>query len=236
MAIIKTRSFIEDLRRTLHSFWDKDNCCIRTEVENIFTSRKLSEDRKRLIKRFCVLLMDTDFIRDSAVKEYLCSLGETYEDVGKRLNVNPDRIKRRVFYYCSMSDKYCGKIPAKFGETFLTEILTCPGQDISQIEQAINREYVRCCGIYNPQDEILLSIPHGSNTKQSDDAEFERFISVISPYIKLEMDRVKNSLTAKQCGYFWYLVNNQYDLSGVDYERFTRLKTICSETQNTPGV
>jgi hypothetical protein len=44
------------------------------------------------------------------------------------------------------------------------------------------------------------------------------------PFTKKEIERATSELTSEQRGYYWYLVNNQHRLQGVDEERWNELK------------
>ena len=230
MATTEGRNFVERLRQVIYSLWDKETGELRDIEVSIYLPKRLSEKRKRVLRRLVMVLMQTDFIKDETVKEYLSSYGDSYEDVGRRINANPARIKRKVFYYCSVSEKWPGKLMEKFGDLFLVEIMDYPGHDITRIEQAINQEYIKYFGLYNLQDELVLEIPYRYQMDKIEDAEFNEFKEAIKPYTKREIERVKKSLTVAQRGYFWFLVNNQYGLQGKDLERFKELKALLGIT------
>ena len=136
MPSINGRTFTEQIRDVIYVFWDNENKQLREQPIMTFIPRKISDDRKALLRLFTKLLVDTDFINDLGAREYLASKGETYKDVANRLNLNADTVRKRVFYYCSVSNLK-GKIVEKFGDTFLTEIIQYPNHDITSIEQAI---------------------------------------------------------------------------------------------------
>lgn len=219
MPSINGRTFTEQIRDVIYVFWDNENKQLREQPIMTFIPRKISDDRKALLRLFTKLLVDTDFINDLGAREYLASKGETYKDVANRLNLNADTVRKRVFYYCSVS-KLKGKIVEKFGDTFLTEIIQYPNHDITSIEQAINKELIKYLGLKDLQKDIQIDIPRMRGCTDLNDEEFEEFIDIIKPYITKFKETNQMRLTTRQCSYFWWLVNNQYCLKDKDLERF----------------
>ena len=158
------------------------------------------------------------------------SRGYSYKEVGDRMHLNPDNIRKRVFYYCSVSAKMPGKLVEKFGDTFLTEILYYPNHDITEIEVKINKELIKYLGLKDIQANIDLPIPHKRGTTELTGGEFDEFVTFIKPYILIQKKLISESITNEQAAYFWYLINNQYCLKGIDAERFNKLVEI-TETE-----
>lgn len=229
MPSVNGRAFTEQIREVIYAFWDKEKGELRERPILLFLGRNISAERKLLLQRITLLFMTTEFICDAGAREYLASKGETYNEVADRMNLNSDTIRKRVFYYCSVSDKKCGKVVEKFGDMFLTEILNYPNHDISKIEIAVNNELIKYLGLTDLQKNIEVDIPHKRGCSYIDDNEFEDFINIIKPYITKIKEQNRGKITDRQAGYFWYLINNQYCLKDTDAERFNTLKEMIND-------
>ena len=230
MPTISGHNFIIKIRNTVAAFCDIPNETVRDLPDRNYLQQPLTKEGIITLRNFAKLIAYTDFISDKYVKEYLTSGRESYESVAKRLNTDSNNLRKRVFYYCSVSKKRPGKIVRIFGDQFLTDIISFRRKDLEEIDFKLNRELAKQLGLQDVQKDIDIVIPGYKQTDELSSTEFDSFIDVIRPYTKTFKKQAVKNLTREQCGYFHYLVNNQHSLKGEDAERFDLILSMVDGT------
>lgn len=231
MPTVKGRYFTSCIRDTISAFYDVKNETFRDRPDTWRIGRYISKDAEEVLRMFTQLIVTTRFINDDNVKYFLIHRGENYEEAARKRNMSEAYLRKRVYYYCSASDKHPGKIAQKFGVDLFDEIRSSKQESIVKIRTAINNELVKYLGVTNLQNQIILEVPHYSDTVVLSDSEFDVLFNKLKPYIKRVMDETRSELTRRECSYFWHLMNNQYSLSDMDIPRYNRFCECCFDNE-----
>jgi hypothetical protein len=220
----KGKNIIDDIKDLIFALYDVDAKKFKDRPEIGMLDRDITYEGLDILKRFVQLIVETNYIPDVQVRRFLCIYNKTYVEIAEELNITPEALRKKVFYYCSKSEKNPGKIKRDFGDQFIHDINCYPRRSFNDISDKINEQLSKQLGLINPQSELLIKIPKGQWCNELDESEFQTFLITIMPFTKKEIERATSELTSEQRGYYWYLVNNQHRLQGVDEERWNELK------------
>lgn len=221
--------FLYELKGIAYDMVD-NNGNFRTIPIGMIGTRKLSNDRIRLLQCFLSLIKDTDMVSNET-KYYVFNRYITKKGVNEELNeLLKDKGKQYKYNTTASKINYDQtKLEKQFGNEMLSDIIlrTNNSDDIKRHTNNIIQAYLK----YNSnkaedlRNNIALELDKDTLCSELDDEKFKTFITVISPYLKSHMKMISSIIDADSVGYFNYLLYSPI-LSDVDKTRLDELKQL----------
>lgn len=205
-----------------------NNGNFRTVPIGTIGTRRLSNDRIRLLQYIISLVKDTDIVtqetklyvfnRYISIKDVNIEINRVLEPTGKQYSYNTTASK--IAY-----DR--DKLQKLLGTDILADIaFRSENEDKIKIhtKNVINAHIKYGKHIKKDlRDGLALEINKNYLCTELDEDKFDQFLSDISPYLKSHMEKIAEEIDKDSVGYFNYLLYSPM-LSDVDKQRLEKLK------------
>jgi hypothetical protein len=203
-------SILTGIKEVIYEMTDKQaSLVVRKEPipNGNLAKKELSSERIEFLRLFVNLLLNTTFITEKT-KLYVSEKHSSYVSLAEKLQkeqgleINPSTLQSTVWL-----DK--NKIERYFTSKVLLDVIEYTNTDISRYI-ATAKELINKYGQSSLLTKnIIIKLPdcEVQNTKVSD-AEFNDFISTISPYIKSQAQYVSENTSTSLVGYCKYILNS----------------------------
>lgn len=200
-------------------------------------TRKLSDDRIKLLQNFISLLRDTQIVTRET-KLYIFTRYINIRGVNELLNEEAkEHGGKEVNYNTTMSkigyDRL--KIEKIFSPTFLSDIiLECNNEEIiAHHTESLVKAYMKYgeSNMSKLRDNLALDLSKDCLCLELDDERFNGFLSVIMPYIKSHMAKIASELDKECIGYFNYLLVSPIK-TDIDKERLSYIEQLLGPQEN----
>lgn len=190
-------------------------------------ARNLSKERIHNLQSIIRLLLSTGFT-SYETKYYLTHKGysasmvyEELRDSGyyNKLNTTDEIAVRNKISFDQR------KMNTKIGETAAVDMLSMATKDSIYMEK-VNQQFA-ILGKHKSKDGLIIDFDKNAICTELEDEDFENFITIIEPYFKTSVEKVKSTISPNEVGYFNYLLNCPTEvLNGVDLERKNRINEL----------
>ncbi|MEM4385676.1 MAG: hypothetical protein QXD03_03920 [Candidatus Anstonellales archaeon] len=215
-------TFLQELKEVIYCLVD-DNGKFRVMPIGSLGKMKLDKERIDLLIKLIKFIQDTDFLCRET-KMYIFNKYITLKGVNEQLNYELGKNKIKLKNTISKIQYDKTKLEKRFGTEFFMDVLS-RNKNINKYNTIINQLYAEY-GDREWKKKLVIDIPIGEVGESVSDEEFDEFIGMIKPYIVSQVEYIKGELNKNVCGYIYYLMSKQGDLTGIDKERYNRLKLL----------
>lgn len=213
---------IKQLKGLIADVYDKKEEKVSDSCSGRYALLKEDSTREEAAILLAHVLLDTGYF-SLTTRLAIISLYSTCQSVQNELRIkyNKDYTTNKI-YQDWYRDK--NKFISDFGDDFVVNLTTYKERDITEQCKKLRELYDSGIGdgIY---DNCILPLKVNAYLYDVDDSEFDRFLKIIRPYVKVNIEDVKESLNSDVLAYVRYLVthDNISETDRVRLEKFQKL-------------
>lgn len=222
-------NYLKQLKALISDVYDIESDKILYTSKGRYIQLLKDKDKLNLVRLFADLVINTDFVRlptRLSLMDPYSNCGRVKDTLKKKYSID---MSSNQIYQIWYQDKI--KLTGVIGNDFFNVLMGYSGKEEIEVESELLKYKESLQSILDSRDgtslydRCMLNLETEEYAYSITDEQFEQFIKIIRPYIRLNFGKAQQSLNNEVLGYIKFICTRN-TLSEIDSKRLQKLRKI----------